>query len=90
MAAASRIGLDISNHQRRHISAVDLSSYDLIICASDEIAGAVIEAGANMGNVYNAQIANPWPVQFQEDYDQQTMPAILTAMYRIMCRYFPS
>jgi len=88
IAAASKIGLDISGHSRRHISTVDLGSYDLIICASDEIAAKVIEAGADMRKVYNAQIPNPWPVQFQEDYDAQTMPTILAGMYRVICRYF--
>lgn len=88
VAAAATIGLDVASHRRHHISDVNLASFGLIICASDEIAGAVIEAGANMSRVYNAQIPNPWPVQFQEDYDAQTMPAILTATYRVMCRYF--
>ena len=88
ITAAKRIGLDISSHQRRHVSTLNLSDYDLIICASDEIAGKVIEAGADMKKVYNAQITNPWPVQFQEDYDP-TMANILTAMYRVITRYFP-
>jgi len=87
-AAAKKIGLDLSGHSRRHIGALDLTSYDLFICASDEIAGAVIEAGADMKKIYNANITNPWPVQFQEDYDAQCMPAILSGMYRVVCRYF--
>ncbi|MFA6414478.1 MAG: hypothetical protein WC217_02040 [Candidatus Paceibacterota bacterium] len=88
LAAAKKIGLDLSEHVRRHIHDVDLRSYDLIVCASDEIAGKVVEEGADMKTVYNANITNPWPVQFQEDYDAQCMPAILSGMYRIVCRYF--
>ena len=87
ITAAKRIGLDISGHQRRHVSALNLDDYDLFICASDEIAGKLIEAGVDMKKVYNAQVTNPWPVQFQEDYDL-TMANILTAMYRVVTRYF--
>jgi len=89
IAAAKRIGLDISGHHKRHIDTVGLKNFDLIICASDEVAGKVIAAGADKGKVYNAQIPNPWPVQFQEDFDAQCMPVILASMYRIVCRYFP-
>lgn len=89
LAAAKLLGLDLTQHVRQHISAVNLKSYDLIICASDEIAGAVIEAGADMKKVYNAQVTNPWPVQFQEDYDNLCMPVILAAMYRVVRHYFP-
>lgn len=85
--AARRIGLDLSRHVRKHIDRCKLTEYDLIVCASDEIAAKVIEAGADMSLVYNAQITNPWPVQFQEDYDG-TVAQILGAMYRVICRYF--
>ncbi len=88
LKAAKRIGLDLSEHSRRHISAMDLKEYELIVCVSDTVAAAVIEAGADMGKVYNANITNPWPVQFQDDYEEQTMPSILVAMYRVVRRYF--
>ena len=88
LAAAKKLGLDLSGHKRRHVDTLNLKSYDLIVCASDEIAGAIIQAGAEMGKVYNAQIPNPWPVQFQEDFDAQTMPLILAGMYRVITRYF--
>jgi protein-tyrosine-phosphatase len=87
-AAAATLGLDLSGHIRRHIEDLDLASYDLIVCASDEIAGAVIAAGADMGKIYNAQVSNPWPVQFQEDYDTLCMPLVLASMWRVMLRYF--
>ena len=87
IVAAKRIGLDISDHMRRHISAVNLKNYDLIVCASDEIAGTAIAAGADMKKVYNVQITNPWPVQFQEDFDNCCMPAILVAMYKVVRLY---
>lgn len=89
LAAAKRIGLDLSGHVRCHISQFDLNLCDLIVCMSDEIANAVIDAGADMKKVYNAQVSNPWPVQFQEDYDNLCMPLILTAAYRIVRHYFP-
>ena len=87
--AAKRIGLDISNHRKRHINAVNLADYDLIICANEVIAEKIIEAGADMTKVYNAQITNPWPCQFQEDYDT-TFMQILSGMYRVVARYFPN
>lgn len=88
LAAAKRLGLDLSGHARRHISELDLKSYDLIVTMSDFIAEAVIVAGADMKKVYNAQVENPWPVQFQEDYDNVCMPALLSAAYRIIRHYF--
>lgn len=87
IAAAKRIGIDLSSHTRRHIVSLDLTSYDLIVCASDEIAGLIIAAGADLKKVYNAQITNPWPVQFEVDFER-TVEAILGAMYRVVCRYF--
>lgn len=87
VAAAQRIGLDLTGHQRRHIASFNLADYDLIICASDEIAALVIQAGAEMKKVHNAQVTNPWPCQFQEDYDG-TFQQILAAMYRVVARYF--
>ena len=88
VAAGKRIGLDFSGHQRRITSSLDLKQYDLIVCASDEIAGKVIEQGADLKKVYNAQVPNPWPVQFQQDFDSVTVPVILSAMYRIVAHYF--
>lgn len=87
VAAARRIGLDISDHQKQHIATVNLADYDLIVCVSDEVAGKVIEAGADLRNVYNAQISNLWPYQFQDDYDT-TFMQILAAMYKVVAHYF--
>lgn len=85
--AAQRIGLDISQHVRRRTTDLDLKAYDLIVCANDQIAGEIIEAGAPMKNVYNVQVPNPWPVQFEADY-HGTVEAIMAAMYRVIVRYF--
>ncbi len=85
--ACKRLGLDLSGHKRRHISSVNLQDFDLIITVNDEVAAKVVEAGADVKKVYNANIPNPWPVQFQEDYDQ-TFALIMSAMYRVVCRYF--
>jgi protein-tyrosine-phosphatase len=87
LAAAKRIGLDLSSHLRRRTTNLDLAQYDLFVTASDEIAAKLMEQGVPMGKIYNAQVPNPWPVQFQEDYDAQTMPVIFSAMYRIVSRY---
>lgn len=86
--ACQRIGINMSNHKRRHIKSVNLGEFDLIITVNDEVAAKVIEAGADVKKVYNANIPNPWPVQFQDDYDQ-TFALILGAMYRVVSRYFP-
>jgi len=87
VTAAKRIGIDLTGHGRTQIASHGLDYYGLIICASDEIAAKVIELGADPKKVYNAQIPNPWPVQFQEDYDV-TFAQILAAMYRVVARYF--
>lgn len=87
ITATERIGLEISDHNKRRITDLNLADYDLIVCASDEIAGKVVEAGGDMKKIYNAQITNPWPVQFQEDYDT-TFQQILASMYRVVVRYF--
>ena len=89
IVAAKRIGLDISCHTRRHVGDLDLASYDLVVCVSDEIAAKMMAFWVPMSKVYTAPIANPWPVQFQQDFDEQAVPAILAAAYRIVTRYFP-
>jgi protein-tyrosine-phosphatase len=94
VAAATRLGLDISQHKKRGIGSVRTTNYGLIVCANDEIAEKVIEEGRKaddesiLSKVYNAQVPNPWPVQFQEQYDE-TFERILVAMSRVMKFYFP-
>lgn len=88
ITAANRIGLDLTAHRRRHTSTLNLKDYDLLVCASDDVAALVIQQGADLKKVYNAQVANPWPCQFQEDYDT-CFSIILSAMYRVVTRYFP-
>lgn len=88
VTAGRRIGIDLSRHRRKHISSLPLSSYDLIITVDDDVAAAVVKAGVLPEMIYNANIPNPWPVQFQEDYDQ-TFGLILATMYRVVSRYYP-
>ena len=88
ITAARRIGLNITGHRKRHTASLNLKEYDLIICASDGVAAQVIEGGADIKKVYNAQVPNPWPCQFQEDYDI-CFSLVLSAMYRVVTRYFP-
>ncbi|MCX6784861.1 MAG: hypothetical protein NTV81_02910 [Candidatus Komeilibacteria bacterium] len=82
VVAAKRIGLDITGHCKRHITSLSLQDYDLIICASKEIADKVIKAGADKGKVCNVQVSNPWPCSSQKDYDS-AFCQILAAMYRV-------
>ncbi|MSU74220.1 hypothetical protein EXS57_00380 [Candidatus Kaiserbacteria bacterium] len=86
--AAKRLGIDLSAHKKRHVSEVDLSTYDLFVVMTDEIAGKVVELrGGNRTNVFNVDVTNPWPVQFQEDFDI-CMPKILGAAYLVVQRYY--
>ncbi|MSR71331.1 MAG: hypothetical protein EXS50_01480 [Candidatus Taylorbacteria bacterium] len=86
--ASKRIGLDISGHSRRRTTSLDLKSYDLIVCVSDEVAGQIIAQGADVSKIFNAQITNPWPVKFQDTYDA-TFGQILVVMYQVVKFYFP-
>lgn len=87
IVAAKRIGIDLSGHERRRTTGLNLESYDLIVCANDEIAGLVIDAGGDIDKVYNVRVTDPWPCKFQADYDE-TMQQILAAMYKVVSRYF--
>lgn len=89
VAAAKNIGIDLSEHQRRQTTEIDLSQYDLIVCATPDIAAMVIEHGAEMRKVYNAQIDNPWPVQFKEEFES-TFEKVLGRMGIVVQRYFSS
>jgi len=89
IVAASVIGLDVSCHKRRHINSLNLDDYDLFVCATDEIAFKLVEAGVDRNKMFNAHVKNPWPLQFQQDYEP-TMIAILGAMYKVVARYFPA
>lgn len=85
--AAQQIGLDISRHERRQVTNINLSGYDLIVCVNDEIGGEMYNAGVEPKKIWNAQIVNPWPVHFEQDYEP-TMQSILGAMYKVVARYF--
>lgn len=87
VVAAKRIGIDLSGHRKHQLDPRTIGDYDLFVCVDEEVAARVLEAGAKMQNIYNAQIGNPWPCQFQEDYDQ-TAERIMAAMYRVVIRYF--
>jgi len=87
VAAAKRIGLDISDHNKRYLGSLNLEDYNLIVTATDEIAATVMGAGISLDKIYNAQVPNPWPVHFEQDYEP-TMQRILAAMYQVVARYF--
>lgn len=89
VTAALRLGLDISGHIKRHVNNIVLDVNDLFVTADDKIAEELITRGVPVRRIYNAMVPNPWPCQFQEDYDRVTMPAILDSMYRVVSRYFP-
>lgn len=86
--ACKRFGIDISGHQRRRTTSLNLADYDLIICAEGAVVEEVIKQnGVAVQNVFDAAIANPWPVHFAEQYEG-AFELILVAMARIMKFYF--
>ena len=96
--AAKLLGLDISGHKRQHVSTLLAAlpageDYDLYVCVNDDVAGKLMEEFTDpsslMPKMYNAQIPNPWPVQFDADYEP-TMKAILSQMFIVIARYFPT
>lgn len=90
--AARRIGIDLSGHKRRRLAKIgdlaNLNFFDLIICVDEEVAARVLELGAEIERIFNAQIPNQWPVHFQQDYDL-TAERIMAAMFGVVTRYFP-
>jgi len=89
VTAAKRIGIDLSGHERRWVSKLSLGTYDLFICVDSEVAAHMIGIGADIKKVCNAEISNPWPSQFQEDFNR-TAGRILAAMFQVVTRYFSS
>jgi protein-tyrosine-phosphatase len=86
--AAKRIGINISNHQRRQVSPQMLEHYDLFVAVDTEVGGLLVtEFGVDPKKIYNAEVPNPWPVNFQADFDR-TAETIMSAMYRVVARYF--
>ena len=87
IVAGKRIGIDLSDHRRRQIDSLDLRDFDLFVCVDEKVAAYVLALGVPMEKIYNVQISNPWPVQFQVEYDE-TAEAIMKAVYRTIIRYF--
>ena len=85
--AANRLNIDLGSHERRWVNSLDINEYHLIVCVDDKVAAHVIGLGADISNVYNAQISNPWPSQFQRDFDD-TAEQIMAKMYRVVTRHF--
>jgi len=85
--AAKRIGIHLSSHERRWVNSLNINDYDLFVCVDDEVAAYVIELGADINKVCNAQISNAWPSRFQRDLDD-TAERIMGAMFRVVTRYF--
>ncbi|MFA6227015.1 MAG: hypothetical protein WC631_00815 [Candidatus Paceibacterota bacterium] len=85
--ACSQIGLNISGHDKRRTTTLDLNSYDLVVCADCLVAEMLIKQGCDIGKIYNAEIPNPWPVKFKAQYTE-TFQRILAAMYLVVDRYF--
>jgi len=88
ITAMKRLGIDLTEHRRQHVTQLDLNDYDLFVVVNDQVAGQLLEYGVDMGKMFNAQITNPWPCQFQEDYDG-TARQIMAMMYMVVSRYFP-
>jgi len=88
VAAAKFLGLHIGGHTRRHVETLKLDDYDLFVCAADDVARELLKFCGDRSRMFNANVANPFPVQFQQDYEP-CMIAILGGMYRVVARYFP-
>jgi len=89
---ADRIGIDLSKHKRRWINKLrgcPLSEYGLFVCVDEEVAAYVMDLGVDIKKICNAQISNPWPSQFQQDFDD-TAEIIMGAMFRVVTRHFSS
>ena len=87
--AAKRIGIQLSSHEKRWVNSLHIYDYDLFVCVDDEVAAYVIGLGADIKKVCNAGISNPWPSQFQRDFDD-TVERIMGAIFRVVTRYFSS
>ncbi len=85
--AAKRINIDLSGHDKKWVDDVINNDYDLIVCVDEATSDYVMKLGVDRRKVYNAQIFNRWPSQFQSDYDDLA-GLILQKMYEVIVRYF--
>jgi len=87
--AAKRLGIDLSDHTRRWVNSLNINDYDLFVCVDEEVAAYVMELGVDIKKICNAQVSNPWPSQFQRDYDD-TAGRIMDRIFHVVTRYFSS
>ncbi len=86
--ACHLIGLNIMGHQRRHVSQMNISEYDLIVATDDFVVALLLEQGVDIEKIYNANIqGGQWPFKFQEDYNR-VFERILPAMFTVVTRHF--
>jgi protein-tyrosine-phosphatase len=85
IALARRIGIDLTRHQKRWIGDLDLTKYDLIVCANQQVFNNM--PVSYDGEIFDAEIENPYPSKDQSVYDE-TGAQIIAAMYRVVTKYF--
>lgn len=87
MTSAKRIGLDLSSHNKCWVRSLDLSQYDLFVCADVLAADKLFSILGYAERIFKVNIENPWPSTDQRDHDM-VAEDIMAKMYRVVTRYF--
>lgn len=88
IVSGSRIGIDLSTHQKTWVGDLDLAQFYLIVCASDKIAKELIEKyGVSEDKIFNADIPNPHPSTDQHVHDE-VAKTIMSTMYQVVIEKF--
>jgi protein-tyrosine-phosphatase len=85
--SGKRIGIDLSDHNKRWIGDLNLGEYDFVVCADIMTADAIFGTKVSEDRIFNANIPNPWPSRDQRDHDE-VAELIMSRMYRVVARYF--
>jgi len=91
ITAAKRMNIDLSKHERRHVSAVDPKSFDAIVCADASVVNAMVDLKVPKNKLWPAGIdgdKNLWPVHCLEDYEEKIVPEVLKAAYKFVRRCY--
>jgi len=87
---APTYGLDLSDHERRHVDVIDLGSFDLIIAAEKEVQAAIVSHpdydGQEIICLELDGAANAWMVQNPEKV-RAMIHTISDALYREVIAY---
>jgi protein-tyrosine-phosphatase len=89
IAAAPTYGIDLSYHRKRHVSQVDLHSFDLIIAAEKEVQGMLVGDYGVKAEIICLELAgasNPWMSQNPRKIDGM-IAAIYSALVTEVIQY---